>query len=282
MRRTWVLVATLGVALSLSFGDARATGKAALTQWLFETAREMPRSHAPGETPEEELSRLERIARGYADSVVPYADGKGWTGSELAMALWILIYEESKFDLRIHAGTGHPIWHEDHGRSKCLGQLQESSLVPRDIWIDLAGTDEENTFRCAAATAKVYVSVASRCGVWYGRRASREAVAEAFMAYGSGGKCTPDDRAYARADKWLARMQKRPDRSPLRGYRRAMPSEVILGASAEAMRLVEEMKTADIPIGFVRESRLGEKMWAFRVEHHADGKTGVSVFLKED
>jgi hypothetical protein len=268
------LIATMTLVLGLTSSPAVATGTAALSKWLFETARDLPRSHAPGESMTEELLRLERITVAYAGAVVPYADGKGWTGSELAMAVLILIVEESQLDQRIHAGTGHPVWHEDRGRSKCLGQIQASRLIPAELWRTLTGLDEESTTRCAEATVAVWVSQAKQCGVWYGRRASREAVAETFMAYGSGGKCAPDDRAYERADKWLARMQKRPDRSPVKGFRRVMPSELTEEARKEAESFLE---SEEFSVGALR--RLND--WAFRGERHADGKVGVSVFRED-
>jgi len=262
-------------------GTASATRTESLARWLFETAKELPRSHAPGETEPEEHARLERVSKGYAQAVVPYADGKGWTGSELAMALLILIAEETKLDKRIHEGTGHPVWHEDHGRSKCLGQVQASGLVPRQIWATLTGSDDDATLRCAEATATVWVSMAKQCGVWYSQRASRAGVAATFMAYGSGGSCTPDERAWSRADKWLARMQKRPDRSPIRGYRRAFPSEIPEDVRREATSL---LGSEDFHIGHERRMGFGSppRSWAFRVEAHADGKIGVSVLLEEN
>lgn len=271
----------VSVCLILGIGiPAHATHEEPLARWLFETARELPRSHAPGETESEELARLERLSRGFAHAVVPYADGKGWTGSELAMAILILTNEETRFDERIHAGTGHPVWNEDRGLAKCLGQIHASRLVPEDEWKTLSGTDEESTARCADATARVWVSVAKQCGVWIGQRASRERVAATFMGYGSGGNCKPDDRAWGRADKWLTRMQKRPDKSPVKGFRRAMPSEIPEPALIEASTL---LSSEDFKLGYVRAMRLGDppRSWAFRVEQHADGKVGVSVLVAE-
>lgn len=282
MNRSRSLLLCVPLVLGLVFASASASGTATepLARWLFETTKELPRSHAPGESRDDELVRLERLSRAYALAVVPYANGTGWTGSELAMALLILIYEETKLDERIHAGTGHPTWTEDRGLAKCLGQLHSSKLIPIELWMKLAGTDEESTLRCAEATAKVWVSVSKQCGAWIGQRASRERVAATFMAYGSGGSCTPDERAWARADKWLTRMQKRPDRSPVKGFRRAMPSEIPDKALDEAKTL---LNSEDFKLGFLRTMQLGEppKAWAFRVEQHADGKIGVSVLVAE-
>lgn len=275
------LLVALCLVVALVAVRAEATREAPLAAWLFATAKELPRSHAPGETETAEAIRLERISRAYAFATLPYANGHGWTASELGMALLILADEETRLDERIHAGGEHPVWTQDHGLAKCLGQLHVSKLVPQSLWAKLGGTDEDATRRCAEATALVWVAVAKNCGVWLGARADRNRVAEAFMAYGSGGKCKPDERAWSRADKWLARMQKRPDRSPIPGYRRAMPSEVEVGVAEEAEAMRGEIHGKE-DVGEVRTKPIGEHTWAFRVEAHEDGKVGVSVLVAEN
>jgi hypothetical protein len=148
------------------------------------------------------------------------------------------------------------------------------------------GTAEDATRLCADATARLLVAQARQCGVWPGQRADRTKVAKTFAAYASGGGCDPNDQAWARADKWLAAIAKRPDRAPVKGYRRALPSEipdeVKSGATATAGLLSWPDDAVRPKIGAtftLSDPRLSS--YKLLVENHADSKVGVSVLVLE-
>jgi len=259
--------------------SAQATGTKPLAAWLYANALTMEHSWAPGETEPEYLTRAGTIAEALAEAARPYADGRGWTATELTLAVLVLMNEETKFDARIHAGTGHPIWNEDHGKAKCLGQGHASKLLPPAEWAKLAGTDMDATLRCAIATTRIWVAQARQCGVWWGVRADRTRIARTMNAYATGGNCKPADKAWTRADKWLSRIAKRPDRGPVRGYRRALPSEL----NQEARELVGIASGALTLPGSGLGKRIGTSDGQFLavVEHHAEGKIGVSMMVRE-
>jgi len=273
-RRFLALWVVGGLLIGGFVGRASAVTQPVLAGWLYTSGLDLDHSEAPGETREGYLVRMEVIATELAGASRKVADGRGWTASELAMAILTLWHEETRFDERIHAGTKHPVWHEDYGRAKCLGQLHASLIIPKEQWAELTGTDHGRTRLCADATVKVWTSMAKQCGVWYGQRASRNAVAKTFAAYGSGGKCAPNDRAWARADKWLGRMGNRPDRSPVKGYRRLLPSAVPPEIRARAEQLVA---AGNLSPGTRHE--VGPHI--LYVERHAAGKIGVSVLVAE-
>jgi hypothetical protein len=192
-----------------------------LTAWLLAEALRLGAATSPGETPDEQRARLGTIAGAIATAARDAADGQGWTASELAGWVLVLWKEESQFDLRVHAGIPHPVWSSDEGRAACMGQIHKSRIVPPEEWAVLSGTSEERTLQCARATLRVCIAQAKQCGVYLRRQASKLGVAETFAAYGSGGKCKPDERAWFRAERWAKVMSSRPDRSPVPGYRRA-------------------------------------------------------------
>lgn len=177
---------------------------ATLTALLLSSATKMDHSSAPGETKEAYTERLTVITSATAQAARVFANGSGWTAKELAFATLVLINEESRFDLRIHNGDPHPLWHSDHGRSKCLAQVQKSRHVPPERWLSLAGTSPEATYACLLAGTELLVRQAKQCGVWNGQRATRDKVAMAFAAYASGGHCRPTDRDWRRANLWNA------------------------------------------------------------------------------
>jgi len=260
--------------LALWARPAEATGQRVLTQWLYSTALEFEYSAAPGETRPQYLARLETISESAATAALEYADGTGWTASELGLAIMILWNEETRFDERVHAGTGHPVWHEDHGQAKCLGQIHASLVIPEEEWEMLTGTDAGRTLLCARATAKVFVSKARNCGVWSGQRATEDKVSRVYASYGSGGACVKTDSSDKRAAKWQARIAKRPDQAPVKGYRRILPSEVPDEVRAAARELIG----ASPKLG----ARVELGNYLLFVEHHANAKTGVSVLLRKD
>lgn len=86
-----------------------------------------------------------------------------WGPKALITATLEHMYEESRFDVRIHAGDPHPLWDSDDGKAACLGQLHQSGIVPPREWVVLAGTDREATLRCVRATMRVLVSLQRMC-----------------------------------------------------------------------------------------------------------------------
>lgn len=253
---------------------------AVIAAWLLAEATKMPLSPSPDETSLQVRTRLETIASSLAAAAKDQADGSGWTSTELAAAALVLWNEESRFDARVHAGLPHPVWTQDQGRARCLGQLHQSALVPPDEWARLAGTDEDATLQCGRATIRVLTAQGRRCGVYLGVRADRNRIAQVYAAYGSGGKCRPDDRAWQRADRWLKVMASRPDRSPVKGYRRAMPGEIPASVRAAANRVRDDIGH-DAVVGKVYQATAEGQHYALLVEKHAEGKTGVSVLVAE-
>lgn len=181
--------------------SGRAPAEDRLPERLFQAAKTMEHSRAPGETAEAYEARLRgmtselaRVARAYSR--------EGWNAWGFAVALLRVWNEESKFDQRIHAGLQHPTWSQDGGKAHCMGQIHVSKIVPMDTWERMVGTDEGATALCAEATAKVWVSMARQCGVWANQPPDKLKVAKVFAAYGTGGNCTPTDSALVRAEKW--------------------------------------------------------------------------------
>lgn len=280
MKRFTILLLTLGTLFGAVGADADTSG---LARWLYDIGKKMPHSAAPGETQEQYLERLSGMTKSVAIAMKPYANGQGWTTTELSLAELELWNAETLFDQRIHAGLEHPKWTQDSGRAKCMGQIHVSLLVPQEQWEKLVGTDEGATQLCADATARVLVAQARNCGVWAGQRADRNKVAKVFAAYASGGKCVPEERDYSRADKWNAFIARRPDRSPIHGFRRAGPGEITPEEIEAARRMSADLgKEPSVHVGSTSlEFGSGPAKYQLLVEKHADNKVGVSVFLKE-
>lgn len=274
-----IIALLLSLTLVLGIHAAAADQRSGLERWLFATANKLEHSSAPGETREDYEQRLGGMSAALARATKPYANGLGWTTTELGLAMLTLWHAETLFDQRVHAGMQHPKWTQDKGRARCLGQIHVSLLVPQSEWERLVGTDEGATQMCADATARIWVAQARQCGVWYGQRADRNKVAKVFAAYASGGNCRPGERDWARADKWLAGIAQRPDRSPVKGYRRAAPAEIPSNVKEDARTLATELAP---PGGH----KVGAQfpVWGsflLLVEKHAEGKIGVSVLMKE-
>lgn len=258
---------------------------AVIAVWLLSNALKMPISKAPDETPDQVHARLETIAVSLATAAQETPTVQGWTSTEIAAAALVLWNEETRFDQRVHAGEKHPQWTQDSGRAKCLGQLHTSALVPPDEWAKLAGTGEEATLVCARATMRVLIAQGRQCGTYIGVRASRDRVSKTYAAYGSGGSCKPDDRSWARADKWLKIMAGRPDLSPVKGYRRILPREI-----PDAVKLFAGSQADFLGAEWPDENRLKvgatvafkpDPRYKIIVENHAEGKVGISVLMKD-
>lgn len=255
---------------------------AALAKWLLAVALSLPRSHAPDETREAEFERLKTLASAMAEAAVPYADGRGWTASELALAGLLKWYGETLFDERIHAGKPHPKWNQDHGLATCGMQLHTSRLVPPELWATLAGIDEAATLRCARAGLLVLTRQAMTCGVWLGRRADRDAVAKTMAAYATGGSCAPTDREWKLANRWQDLIAKRPDQPKvdLSGFHRVAQGGV--PPELSVLELERELLDGEVKAGFVRRERAHDgRQYALVVEPHAGGKVGISVFVED-
>lgn len=260
-----------------------------VSQWLSTELLKLPGSHAPGETREEYQERVRQIATALAEEATPFANGTGWSSTEIAAAGAVIWYGETLFDRRIQLGEGHPVWTEDSHLAKCGMQLHASGLVPQDVWGRLVGVGTEPLHLCAQYGLRVVVAQARQCGVFLGVRADRTRVAKMLASYASGGKCVPGDRDWQRADAWLKMMATRPDheKKQLPGYRRAGAAEV----PAEVRRMAEGLVDTMSPL-WPPENRpkIGATStpsdprfasYKLLVEKHAEGKVGVSVFVKE-
>lgn len=258
---------------------------AVVAAWLAAELVKLPGSRAPGETREDYVDRVRQVAEAEAEEAAPFANGSGWTSTEIAAAGAVIWYSETLFDKRIHAGEAHPVWTQDHGLARCGMQLHTSGIVPQDVWEKLAGLGKDSTHLCAQYGLRVVIAQAKQCGVFMGQRADRRRVAETFASYASGGKCKPTDRDWQRADLWLKIMATRPDHEKklLPGFRRVGPSEVPQKILDSARGIVSEIgKQPEIVPGFRRtEHGPDGRVYVSLVEKHAEGKVGVSVFVKE-
>lgn len=253
--------------------------------WLATELAKLPGSHAPGETREEYIDRSKEVATALAEEATPYANGTGWTSTELAAAGAIIWYSETLLDKRIQVGEQHPVWTQDHGLARCGMQLHVSGLVPQDVWERLAGPGIDPIHLCAQYGLRVVVAQARQCGVFIGFRANRDRVAKTFASYASGGKCVPSDRDWQRADLWLKMMAGRPDheKKTLPGYRRAGPREIPPKILSSARGIASEIgREPEIVPGFKRtEYGPDGRVFVSLVEKHAEGKIGVSVFIED-
>jgi hypothetical protein len=158
-----------------------------------------PTRSASGEAETAYAARLDTIGASVA-TVAENARSLGWRGRpvDLAAALLVLVDEESRFDERIHAGTKHPVWTGDKGKSACLLQVQRTRLVQN--WEALAGTGEDSTVLCLTAGARMFTAQFAACA--HGP-ITESKMAEAFSAYGAG-HCGPASAlGKARAAKWM-------------------------------------------------------------------------------
>jgi hypothetical protein len=110
-------------------------------------------------------------------------------------------YEESRLAYEIHAGIEHPVWDQDLGRARCLGQLHVG-LVPPQEWAGLAGLDDASTELCALWTARALTRMMLYCG--QGKRGSEKLdhlLVPMFSAMGGRG-CAPTVAGRAKAARF--------------------------------------------------------------------------------
>lgn len=149
-----------------------------------------PTVEAP-ESPPEYRARLGVLTRAVALETA--APPRGWNRTELAFAVLGNWYQESRFAFEVHAGGEHPVWDQDVGRARCLGQIHESRRFPGPVWRGLAGTTLEATRRCARATIELMAGIERACGY-----AGPQRVALVLTTYGTG-VCAEEVSAAARA-----------------------------------------------------------------------------------
>lgn len=112
---------------------------------------------------------------------------------------WLLVMNvatqwfETRFSHEVHAG-GRGRWGSDDGKAKCLNQLHQNRLLPKERWEELGGTDYASTLACSTEGMLALQRAAAMCG-WDG---SDKAVARTLYAYGSGKGCD-----HTRAPKWM-------------------------------------------------------------------------------
>lgn len=166
-----------------------------------------PLWYPPGKNPETQEAYQVRVGT-IAEAVAKEARAaKGWPGDvrSLAAATLVIWYGETRFDLEVHRGE-RGRWGSDNGRAKCMGQLHTSSLVEREEWERLGGTDLESTRRCARSTMRVLIASARYCKLHeHGMNATT--LARAFAAYATGRGCKPGPQARARANSWIRAMR---------------------------------------------------------------------------
>ena len=280
-------VAALGavlIAAVLVSVNAEAISDRVVSEWLSAEVLKLPKSRSPGETREEVEVRVRDVSVALVQEARQFADGKGWTLTELAAAGAIIWQGETLFDRRIQAGEEHPIWNQDHGLARCGMQLHVSGIVPQDVWEKLVGKGKDAVHLCAQYGLRVVIAQAKQCGVYIGQRADRRRVAWMLASYASGGNCTPGDRDWARADRWVRMMASRPDHEKKEhpGFRRAAPGEVPAPIKTAADGIVAAIgKEPHVVPGYERQESVNGRLFALVVERHAEGKVGVSVLVRE-
>lgn len=165
---------------------------------------------APPETPGERALRLSTIAHearalaaAHPPRIAPQPSLRPRHQRARAFALLVLTGSESGgWDPRVHAGLPHPVWTQDNGRAKCLGQLHQNDWLTPDLWQQTVGTDAAATHTCLWATLRLLEGQMRWCRVGY----SEEGLAVAYAAYGNGGRCVPTQESRARAAKWTRAM----------------------------------------------------------------------------
>lgn len=280
-------VAALGIALCAALlvpTRAEAISDHVVSQWLTTELLKLPKSRAPGETREDFEARVREISIALVEEARQFADGKGWTLTELAAAGAVIWQGETLFDRRIQVGEEHPIWNQDHGLARCGMQLHVSGIVPQDVWAKLVGEGKDAVHLCAQYGLRVVIAQAKQCGVYFSQRADRRRIAWTFAAYGSGGNCSPKDSSWQRADRWVRMMASRPDHEKKAhpGFRRVAPGEVPHPIKTAADGIVAAIgKQADVVPGYERHESVDGRLFALVVERHAEGKIGVSVLVRE-
>lgn len=283
--RVAVLAAVLFVVAAVFVtSNAEAISDRVVSEWLAAEALKLPKSRAPGETREEFEERVREVSTALVQEARQFADGKGWTLTELAAAGAVIWQGETLFDRRIQAGEEHPIWNQDHGLARCGMQLHVSGIVPQEVWEKLVGEGKDAVHLCAQYGLRVVIAQAKQCGVYFSQRADRRRVAWMLASYASGGKCAPGEREWERADRWVRMMASRPDHEKKEhpGFRRAAPGEVPHPIKTAADGIVAAIgKQPEVVPGYERHESVDGRLFALVVERHAEGKVGVSVLVKE-
>lgn len=159
------------------------------------------------ETPVERKARYATI-----DEAVDSVSGEGpkyWTRLMRKAAVLAVMRMESAFDPIVHAGGVHPVWTQDHGHSRCMGQIHDTVVKDRQRWEQLAGTDLEATTRCAREIIH-QLTVVSWCGRPRKGDNGSDSWIRVFSAYGSGMGCAPTKAGEAKANafsRFLVRMR---------------------------------------------------------------------------
>ena len=171
---------------------------------LLVIAMALPPPWQTGEPVDAYQARVGVIVDAIGETVAEYPK---WKPAELAALLTVISYGESKWDPVIHAGGIHRVYHQDHGRAKCLGQLQPSGFVPTREWETLGGTDKAATVRCLTAMARVLSGFRRYCRYERGAM-TRHRMAVIIGAYGTGRGCIATPQSRKRAKKWAAMVRK--------------------------------------------------------------------------
>lgn len=85
-----------------------------------------------------------------------------WHSDNTAITLTIFKWESGSFDYHVHGGEKSPIGHQDHGKARCLGQIQQNDMNEAE-WMALAGRDKASTSRCVIKTQEILRYHAERC-----------------------------------------------------------------------------------------------------------------------
>lgn len=161
--------------------------------------------YPPGENPESREAyeaRLAVLAEAVALEAAEHKTAALDTRA-LAAATLTVWYGETRFSYEVHA-LGTSRWNQDIGKARCLGQLHQSRLVPKEEWDQLVGADLDSTRRCARATMRVLVAMSRYCSIGH---ANESSIATVFGAYGSGQGCGLTTKSTSRARRWAGLMR---------------------------------------------------------------------------
>lgn len=169
---------------------------------IYQTMIELPRSKYSKETDEEYSARIRIAAESLHLAAADPSNQDSWHlgRSRMITATLSAWYEESKFDPYVHIGppTKHPVLTQDHGRARCFGQVQQTGLVPQDIWEKTTGVTVVNTKVCADMTIRV-LRMYRYC---YRAGRSDNPAASMFSGYGSGAGCAITSNGVRKAVLW--------------------------------------------------------------------------------
>lgn len=157
--------------------------KAAVLAWL----QTLPVTTWPKQSPETKQERLIRLET-TANAIVDAGKYWPWNKREHAAMLGTIIWFESKLSYHVHAGLIKGDCKDFLVQSSCrsisIFQMQQTELVPLEVWKTLAGTDYDSTLRASTYATKVLIRARKACA-----RTSPKWVVPTFAAYATGGKC---------------------------------------------------------------------------------------------